>query len=65
MKAIPLFVLLYLSKNVIAQSSNSPYIYDSTLEIGHIKLLEYLNSKLFFYEYSQNMTPQKVTKMVI
>lgn len=55
MKIYSLIILLFICKNVTAQRNGSPYIYDSTLDIGHIKLVEYPNSKLFFREYMQSI----------
>ena len=59
MKRIFLIILIFLSKSVIAQSNNKPYIYDSKLEIGHIKLMEYPNSRIFFHEYRTNIDTLK------
>lgn len=55
MKTLSIIIFILLGKTVIAQTSNAPYIYDSTNTIGHIKLIEYPNNKVFFHKYEQNI----------
>lgn len=55
MKVFSFIIFLFLCKNLIAQGNNNTYIYDSSLDIGHIKLMEYPNSKWFFHEYRQDI----------
>lgn len=51
MKKVSVLLFIFLCGSAIAQRNRNPYIYDSTLQIGHIKLVEYPNSKLFFQSY--------------
>ena len=51
MKTLYILILVLFSKNAIAQSKNSLYIYDSSSPIGHIRLIEYPDIKVVFNEY--------------
>lgn len=57
MKTLSALFLLFtlFSKVVIAQSRNNIYIYDSTVSGGHIKLIEYPNTRVDLKEFSETI----------
>src|ERR1700733_11729761 len=50
MRILYVLLLTLFSMNLIAQPKNSPYLYDSSLGMAHVLLVEYPGATIFFHK---------------